>query len=326
MKTTIYWSLGGLASASLILAGCASTAPGGAGPSSNTVYSQDAGTAAEALEDGTTLMAYDSSMTSAARNMDNASGDSVWTDVDHPNVAITRNGTGAVDVTIDGRTMSFTAADLEEEGFGWEREDADGYGGVFTWTANSAAEALNGEGAGDYYQVWSYFWDNPDGETLNGYAVVGTEATSDAVAARSATATYSGRSVTDTYLAGTDNFDRTRIQGNVELEANFDDGAISGTLSDIVTRAQVDGTWSPNVNHAGTVAFDSAPIAANGYQGTLTPDAAFVDELMLSDFKGTYGGKFFGPNAEETAGAIAVTGTSDGDGFVGGGFFRANED
>ncbi|WP_404404064.1 transferrin-binding protein-like solute binding protein [Pelagibacterium halotolerans] len=318
MEKTRNLLLWGTAAVSAVLAGCTTTGTTGGGSTSNAVYADDAGTASAALAGGETLMAYNASMSRSA--VKTGDGNWVWlSDPEAPEVSFELNDQGGVDVTIDGTTVSFSASDLNGE-FGWQS----GNNGIYTWSAESAQQALDGDGFGEYHQVWSYFWDTGE-ETLNGYAVIGTETTSDAVAARTASATYSGWAVADSYTVGSDSNDRTRLSGDLTLAADFDAGTIGGTVDDISVKAQSGGSWGAATALTGTIALETATISGNGYTGTLTPDATFLTETSMSEFDGTYGGKFYGPDAEETAGTIGFSG-SDGDDFVGTGFFSAVQD
>ncbi|MCD7060990.1 transferrin-binding protein-like solute binding protein [Pelagibacterium xiamenense] len=317
MENSRIWILGCTAIVGAALGGCASTGGGGGGGATlNAVYAEDAGTVGEALASGETLMAYTSSMSlSAVRE------NGVWqSDPASPQFSLVLNDEGGIDVTIDGKTVSFTAADLSGE-YGWESGDD----GVFTWSADSAQQALDGDAFGQYHQVWSYFW-HPEDTMYNGFAVIGTETTPDAVAAQSASATYSGWAAADAYFAGSESDTRTRLFGDLALAADFDAGTIGGTMSNIGVRVRSDGDWGATTDLDGTIALETSSISGNGYSGTLAPDATLESELAMEDFEGGYGGKFYGPDAEEAGGTLGFTGVSDGDAVVGAGFFTALQD
>ena len=104
-----------------LLAGCSSTGGagggGGGGTPSSAVFAASAGTASEALADGETLMAYNSLM-SAAVEHDFDAGETRA--LDDTIFSIAANDQGALDVTIDGVTHSFAAADIGGNGLEFE--------------------------------------------------------------------------------------------------------------------------------------------------------------------------------------------------------------
>lgn len=309
------------AMSTIVLAGC-----GGGGSSEviKAIFAEDAGTAAEALDDGKTLTAYNGQMSSSARRTDG-----VWASHASPEFSIKKNDQGGVDVTLGDEMVSFTPADLQfpddpDQSDGWEKEDQDGnYRGVFA-EGGMLGEVLSGNGDSDYHQVWAYFWRTEGGETFNGHAVVGTETKESALEGK-ANATYSGWASSDIYEKGSDSFDRRRVEGDVTMTANFDAGKISGTIDNLRTNERIDGQWVhdnwddlPSLD--GSMSMNETDIEGNQFSGSLTPDAALA--ASTGDFDGTYGGKFYGENGEEVGGVISI----DEDAAIGTGFFTAEQD
>jgi 2-dehydro-3-deoxy-D-gluconate 5-dehydrogenase len=174
--------VGGLAAIAVAVAACGSSKRivDGLDPGPTALFTEDVGTAAQALAAGETLETE--RLTAGNRNAS-------------PNVpvapgfAISRNDDGGVDVTVDGTTHSFTDAD--QETFGWQRSDDGDFAGVFSW--NGQVDDVLDENNTANSQIWSYFLYDSDADVLtDGFAVVGTQTTADAVAARSATAEYRG--------------------------------------------------------------------------------------------------------------------------------------
>lgn len=314
MRFSSYLFFGVAAGAAAVLSGCSSTSGG-----TKALFAADVGTAAEALDAGATLMAYNANMSSSLEddwNTDERRAQGA------AEFSIRKNDQGGVDVTIDGETESFSAADLEDAGFGWQKELDDGlYRSVHTWTGTNAEEVLAGDAWTPYHQVWGYFWDTGDESDLRGFAVVGSETEADVLEGK-ANATYSGWSVAEMYPddeAAADD-ERARMEGDLTMSADFNAATISGAITDLSTKTRVNDTWSNSQALAGSVSMDSTAISGNGFSGNLTPSADLT--AVVGDFTGTYGGKFYGPNGEEVGGVLSIT----GDDSVGAGFFSADQD
>ncbi|KQZ78206.1 hypothetical protein ASD64_12730 [Mesorhizobium sp. Root157] len=74
-----------------------------------------------------------------------------------PTFSIKKNGSGAVDMTVNGQTVSFAASGLVDNE-GWEKyTDPDNTyeGSLWTHSANTASEAIDGTDT-NYLQVWNY--------------------------------------------------------------------------------------------------------------------------------------------------------------------------
>ncbi|GLQ53773.1 hypothetical protein GCM10010862_10320 [Devosia nitrariae] len=235
--------------------------------------------------------------------------------------SIKKNDQGGVDVTIDGETISYSATDVDGD-YGWSKETEDGLNrDLYTAIGGTAEEVLAGAGRRPYHQIWSYFWDTGNESRLHGVAVVGAETRSEALEGK-ANATYSGWGLANIYpddeaAAG---YERARIEGELNMAADFNASTISGAITDLSTETRSNGTWSASQAIAGSVAMDNAAIAGNEFSGNLTPSANLT--ATVGDFTGTYAGKFFGPNGEEVGGVLSIT----GDDAVGTGFFSADED
>lgn len=291
------------------------------------LLSEDVGSAAQALEDGETLETTSATSATHTVNFDDntsASADSQF--------GISTNANGGVDVTVNGVTTSFAAADATQDGFGWRRMEADGdVAGVFSWNG-PAAEVIDPDDPNfgdEASQVWEYFVFNDADQTLReGFAVVGAEPTQAALDGKT-TATYRGYAAVQTreegnigtrneFQAGTSG--ARAIQGQntgVSMMADFDAGTMSGEITGVTVRTRTGGIVSPQTAVNGSITMNEADITGNFYEGTLTGSGDLAD---LGD-NPTYSGRFFGETAQETAGAISSSGTD----AVGSGFFRAFE-
>ncbi|MCT8998338.1 transferrin-binding protein-like solute binding protein [Chelativorans intermedius] len=318
MRSHRVFLTGSVAIAALGLAGC-----GGSGSTSaivDALFAEDVGTAAEALDDGKTLKAYDGKMSSTLHHEDVRRHDSA-------KVSIKKNDAGGIDVTVNGKTESYSSTHVSDDGYGFESDD--GHRNIYTWSAPSAQDAVNGTGGYPYHQIWGYHWWDPESDDpgMFGFAVVGTETTSEVVAARTDKATYSGTAFIRSYGSDGSVHDRTDIKGDLSLTAEFDEGKISGLVNNVEGRERVNdvnGPWTAVTG--GEIALQEADISGHGYEGKIAPNDTFNTALGVTEIDGTYRGKFFGPDAEETAGVISASGVADGEDFIATGSFSADED
>ncbi|MBN8631641.1 MAG: transferrin-binding protein-like solute binding protein [Rhodobacterales bacterium] len=306
---------------------------GGGGSSGNGVVSRsgntgadkilavDAGNAAEALEDGATLKASQRASSGWKRSYDAAtaelSADSTAT--------VRRNDQGGLDLTVGGQTIRFVAADLSEDGYGFELPD--GSASIWSWDGESMAEALD-PSAGRFSLVFDYHSENDDNTGRSGFLVVGTE-TADADLQALPTATYDGYArIRVAPTTGFDdwNTDMSEARGDVTMVADFGAGNVSGAVTNMAGRAPRDEnptrTWVP---FDGSLTMEEAAITGNGFTGAIRADADFTDNVGTIDAGSSYSGTFFGPNGEEVGGGINMSGTSAEDGldYIGYGHWRA---
>lgn len=286
------------------------------------ILAVDAGNAAEALEDDATLKASQRASSGWTRSFDadtaSLSADSTAT--------VQRNDQGGLDITVGGQTIRFVAADLTDDGYGFELPD--GSAGIYSWDGESMADALDPNG-GRYSLVFDYWSDDAGGSTgRNGFLVVGTE-TADADLEALPTATYEGYArVRVAPEAGFDDWDAdvSEARGDVTMVADFGAGNVSGSVTNMESRVPRDEdptrTWLP---FDGSLTMEEAAIAGNGFTGAITADSGFTDAVGTIDAGSSYSGTFFGPTGEELGGGINMTGTSaeDGLGYLGFGHWRA---
>jgi hypothetical protein len=246
--------------------------------------------------------------------------------------AISKNDAGGVDMTVNGQTVSFAAADAYIEGpgpeagqsYGWENDKGD----LFSYYGGETKDILDGTDT-SYLQVWGTY--NSD-KNSNDYAVVGAETPTSVIDKTTATASYEGEARVDMRLENQP-AERIDVKGNMALDADFTARTVKGNIA--VTQGRYRGNeypktgWMPG---SGNIAMTEAKISGNGFSGgTLTQgtDVSLPTEVTQDvdiDISGsTYSGRFYGPNAEQVGGAINVTGTSESGAVVGQGYFAGDK-
>lgn len=304
----------GVLAASAALSACSSgTSSMGGNGSGNTgadkVLAADAGTAAQALAADTELRASGRASSAWIRDF---SGDSATAMLAGDSaVRIRRNDQGGLDLITPDGTITFTAADLSDDGGGFELPD--GSASIWAWNGTSMADALDADGEERYSLVFDYFYDYDSDFSRNGFAVIGTE-TADAALAALPTATYEGYARVN--IGPTEDFDdwgtqTHRVGGDLTLTADFGAGNVSGSIDNLEHREPNDvdptETWTP---FDGSLTLETTDIVGNGFEGSVTADAGFTETIGTVGEGSTYAGTFFGPNAEEVAGGIALTGVA----------------
>ncbi|MCV2863958.1 transferrin-binding protein-like solute binding protein [Defluviimonas sp. WL0075] len=302
------------------LAACSS----GSTSRSTSVYSVDAGTAGKALEDGKTLVAQKGAVAGMALNFDTHTAglaDSTF--------ELKKNADGELTMVVDGVEYAFAPGDRYVEPsdmqiYGYNAKP----GGSDIWLSNwrrTLDEALDPNDP-HYADIWDYYINSGTQPDQYGFAVVGTETRPSDIGSLP-TATYNGRArIMALPNDGDPDFStaRTQVRGDMEMTADFGAATIAGSIYNIETRPAGGSSFDPTL---GSISMDETDIVGNSFDGTLTPDADLRTSLDLSaDTSGTYSGRFYGPNAEEVAGTLTITG-ADGTGtdpFSGVGFFWGN--
>ena len=286
------------------------------------VLATNAGNAAQALEDGTTTLR--ASQRASSQWMRNFTSDTAALS-DDSSATIRRNAAGGLDLTVGGQTISFTAADLTPDGYGFRLPDESA--GIWAWNGDSMADALD-PANGRYSLLFNYYADSGGDTGVNGFALIGTE-TADTALASLPTATYSG--YMHAYGAPAEGFadysdNVSEVRGDVNLTANFGAGTVAGSVTNMQSQLpdSVDPTFTWT-NFDGGLTMAEANISGNGFTGGLSGDAGFNAAVGTLDAGSTYSGTFFGPAAEEVGGGINMTGTAavGGKPFIGYGNWQA---
>lgn len=123
--------------------------------------------------------------------------------------------------------------------------------------------------------------------------------------APSASATYTGQAGAQLIAVG----GVTGLEGDLTLNANIGAGSVSGEIANIKQTFQNGSTSNANFK----INLNSAAISGNTYSGGVavvdSTSGATVVNTTGTNGRANYSGGFFGPNGEETAGMIDVTGT-----------------
>lgn len=290
--------------ATAALSAC-SSGSGVASGAGNALETPAPASAAKLPFDGKTLTSSARNSSQWKRDFDNNTAALVTS----PTATIKGNSLGGIDLTVNGRTLSFAASDITTDGYGFHL--ADDSGGIWTWSEDSMAQALDPANK-RVVQVFDFYSDTRDGTGISGFAVVGTETETSAIATLP-TATYTGWSrVRIGPTTGFDNWDTmvSEGRGDITLTADFGAGTVSGAVTKMQTRQPqgIDptGAWS---DISGELTLGSTAISGNGFVGDISADAAFATDVGTLDSGSSYSGTFFGAAGEEAAGAINLMGT-----------------
>ena len=191
------------------------------------------------------------------------------------------------------------------------------------WNAGKGhREGLTQDEVGQtYHKILGYYInsENNNGalvqKQMRGHAIIGVATPDGALAARTRTATYDGYFFAHSMdKNGGSLTSPTQVRGGMQLKADFDANTISGRSTSFETQQ---GTGA-SVTQNKTITLNQTAIGSGGeaalYRGKITSDFAPLNG-------GDYAGRFFGPNAEETAGIIS----GDDGSAVAEGYFTAAE-
>lgn len=235
-----------------------------------------------------------------------------------------------VTLILDGKKVTFTSADrqLQDDGityYGWSQDGDNPRYSLWTWSNGPASNSISASGD-SFVNVFEVFFDATDGTTYAAYSVSGTE-TRDEVLGGLGTASYSGWANIKAYPNGSyDGFETVqRLEASdVQMNADFGTGTISGSMGDL--NWGWTGDRDARVDVPGKIRMEAATIASDGsYSGTLAPNSAFEANDVVSTTGGTFSGDFFGPAANQTAGAIGMSFEADGTDYVGTGIFNTEK-
>ena len=215
------------------------------------------------------------------------------------------NGNGGVLVTyvVDGKeqTVDFLETDfLEDEGFfekATESHSLWDYSGWFEDTPQYMYLSLNG------------FYASDSGTPATRMRVA-WGARTPAANLPVGTATYSGRMGADVFQQGnrTTNL-RNRLDGSLNLTANFTQSSIEGTITDLVIRRYDDSRTREDLPAATHFAITNGQITDGQFTASLTgmdTNAAAPLRESVRGFEGGVIGDFYGPAAEEVGGVLSA--------------------
>lgn len=317
--------LGKLTASTALLALLAACGGSGGAPPTNQppvtrLFAEDAGTAGQALADGSTLTAQQGG--TATYEIDWNTG---TTRLKSGTFKVAKNASGELTMTVDGVDYTFAPGDRfvdPSDGmvYGYEIDGSSTGVWLSLWNATATLDEALDPNTSGYAQVWGYYAQPGGNIATDGYAVVGTETKADDLALLPS-ATYSGRARLNTRPDsgwvdyGTSN---TRVRADLSMSADFAAATIDGSLTNIT----VEPPGQPEAGVAGMVSMDQTSIVGNGFAGTLTPDATFIGAMGPGfTAAGNYAGTFYGPAADQVAGTMTMTGTDAAGAWNGTGYF-----
>ena len=181
------------------------------------------------------------------------------------------------------------------------------------------------ETATESHSLWDYsgwFEDNPQYTylSLNGFYALdpGTPGTRMRVAwgARTpaanlpvGTATYGGTMNADVFQQGNSSALRNRLDGSLNLTADFTQSSIEGTITDLVIRRYDDSRTREDLPASTHIAITNGQITDGQFTASLTgmdTNAAAPLRESVRGFEGGVIGDFYGPAAEEVGGVLSA--------------------
>ena len=219
------------------------------------------------------------------------------------------DGSGRLHVTYvaDGEEhmVGFTAADYDADN-GFEKE-LDG-AGSWLW---SLTGSFGGDSGYRYLDVYN-FGHGGAGFSYRHFLTFG--ARTDPANLPAGSATYVGRMRADSWKQDDpSSVHRVRVNGDLNLTANFDARTLEGTVSEISTRGQNEESYSPLPE---TTSFEigNGQIADGRFTATLTGvdtnSGAALDDSVRG-YEGNVLGEFYGPAAEEVGGVLTASRAED---------------
>lgn len=313
-----------------LLAACGGSSTGGGisisqAEADRQLFAADLGALSEALDAGETVTARSVASSALIRNYATQSSELA----DDVLVQVKKNADGELSLIVDGTEVAFATGDrrIEEDGdvFGYEQDGDNFYYNLFSWDGD-LDELLTGNDSSA--RPVAYYFETPGSDTaLLGYAIIGTE-TGAGDLPSTGTAELDGYAVIGLFpeenLA---NFAsaRERLRADVEITADFANDTLSGEMTNLVLQSTPnDGDVRTDI--AGVITMEETSLNANGFEGRLTMDAAgLADASNITDANvGTYGGTFYGEDAEQAAGTISTRFENDNGVFNGYGFFTTD--
>lgn len=239
---------------------------------------------------------------------------------DTPEITVLKNADGALSFIIDGEQVDFTPADRSGD-YGYVQDPGDdSYENIFVYSGGTLDDWYDTATGGNAEAFSVLHRPDPSQPLTRAFGIIGTE-TEDAALAGLGTVFYNGRG--QLIFLPAENFgsfsaDADHLRGTLMMEADFDGGTISGTLTDLTLEEDNSG-----IENAlpGTITMNEAIFDVNGYQGTLSADADLLTAADVDSVSGTYGGAFYGDAAQETAGSLSATTSDSEGGSTGIGFF-----
>lgn len=122
------------------------------------------------------------------------------------------------------------------------------------------------------------------------------------------TATYSGKADGFITSAAFADYERQELKADISLTADFAANTISGNVTNALTTATNRGTTGA-AGVTNNIALTGGTITGTSFAGNAAAVATTGTSVDISGATGGFGGAFYGPNAAEAAGSLALTGT-----------------
>ena len=184
---------------------------------------------------------------------------------------------------------------------------------LFSWTDSfradpndpSATDRTDGSSMYDYFDINGWSAGSVPFNQRRGYATYGVRTPPENLSGR---ATFEGHVQGEIWNAGNPVWNtQTWLRGTLQLEANLDDGEISGRIDELLTRPPGVSEYQPladgNLIDIASTPIDDARFAADWVGNDPNMDAAPGDTMR--GFSGTILGEFYGPAAEEIGGVLS---------------------
>ena len=222
---------------------------------------------------------------------------------DKQSFSIVANSSGGYDGVLNGKKFSFTASEWDAASFSYKKQ----------LSTNEIVMFSIGHKMGNnnykYADIVAGGYVNSATKIASvGYAAYGEKTIS--MPSTGVTASYSGNAAAIIVNRGGDNLSNA-VAGSITLNANFSTGKLGGQITNM-----------SNLNGAmvGQLNIENAAITHNGFEAILkgnnTLNASYGEVIS-----GRMQGKFFGPNADETAGKFTISSPS----YIGAGVFIAKQ-
>ena len=243
---------------------------------------------------------------------------------------------------IDGREsqVEFAADDWSDEHGSFNVNNGPGGNDHYLWSwtdsmnvdpdDRTTADRTSGSSEFDYVDI-NDWWIGTPGDGFRGISIYGPRTRAADMPAGSAT--YGGRLAANVWDGDDLNWPSgvTEVNGNLTLEADFDQSTISGTIDSITVRPQNSGDRL-SLSGSNSLAISNGRIMGSWFDADWTgvdTNPGSAPEGSMRGFEGTMEGEFFGPAAAEVGGVLGgqrvATATTPAQ-YIHGGFGARQQD
>ena len=215
-----------------------------------------------------------------------------------------------VNYVVDGKeqVVDFGLADYDPQNGFEKMED-----GVNTWLWSLTDNTFDFDSEYKYLDVYG-FGHSTSGTDLSYRHFLSFGARTASANLPAGSAAYMGRIRADSYKQDDPSSDfRDRVWGDLSLTADFDDGTLDGTVSELHTRGQNEANGSP-LSTTTSFEIGNGQIADGQFTATLTgvdTNATVALDETVRGYEGHVLGEFYGPAAEEVGGVFSASRDED---------------